>query len=88
MATGVKLRMRGYRSMGLSVPLVMTTLWNFWNTGRIANPASRQLNCVQLPPPHLISLFSLVNNTIIITIIDIITIIIITIINAIIIKLF
>ena len=29
--------------MGLSVPLVMTTLWNFENTGRIARDASRQL---------------------------------------------
>ena len=45
MATGLKLRMRGYRSMGDSVPLVMTTVWNFENTGRTAKLASRQLNC-------------------------------------------
>jgi len=41
-ATGWKLRIRGYRSMGLSVPLVMTTVWYFANTGRIASEASRQ----------------------------------------------
>lgn len=45
MATGLKLRMRGYRSMGDSVPLVMTTVWNFWNTGFTARLASRQLSC-------------------------------------------
>ena len=45
MATGWKLRMRGYRSMGDSVPLVMTTVWNFWNTGFTARLASRQLSC-------------------------------------------
>lgn len=33
----------GYRFMGLRVPLVMTTLWNLANTGRIASDASRQL---------------------------------------------
>lgn len=31
--------------MGLRVPDVMTTLWNFWKTGFIAKLASRQLNC-------------------------------------------
>ena len=45
MATGLKLRMRGYRSMGLRVPEVMTTVWNFWKTGLTARLASRQLNC-------------------------------------------
>lgn len=45
MATGLKLRMRGYKSMGDRVPLVMTTVWNFWNTGRTARLASRQLSC-------------------------------------------
>ncbi len=47
-ATGWKLRMRGYRSMGDSVPLVMTTVWNFWNTGFTARLASRQLSCTPL----------------------------------------
>lgn len=50
MATGLKLRIRGYRSMGDSVPLVMTTVWNFWNTGRTARLASKQLSCA--PPQH------------------------------------
>ena len=30
MATGLKLRMRGYKSMALSVSEVITTVWNFW----------------------------------------------------------
>jgi hypothetical protein len=42
MATGLKLRMRGYRSMGDSVPLVMMTDWYLPNTGRMASEASRQ----------------------------------------------
>ena len=45
MATGLKLRMRGYKSMGLSVPDVMTTVWNLANTGLTARLASKQLNC-------------------------------------------
>jgi len=51
MATGWKLRMRGYRSMGDSVPLVMTTVWNLRNTGFTARLASRQLSCAQPRPP-------------------------------------
>ncbi len=43
MDTGWKLRMRGYRSMGDRVPLVMTTLWNLLKMGRMAREASRQL---------------------------------------------
>ncbi len=39
--TGLKLRMRGYKSMGLSVPLVMMTDWNLVNTGFMASDASR-----------------------------------------------
>jgi len=49
MATGWKLRMRGYRSMGDSVPLVMTTVWNLRNTGFTARLASRQLSCARGP---------------------------------------
>jgi len=45
MATGWKLRMRGYRSMGLRVPEVMTTLWNLVKTGFMARLASKQLSC-------------------------------------------
>ena len=44
MHTGLKERMRGYRSMGDRVPLVITTVWYFANTGRIASEASRQLS--------------------------------------------
>jgi hypothetical protein len=43
--TGWKLSKRGYRSMGLSVPDVITTLWNLSNTGFIAREESKQLSC-------------------------------------------
>ena len=44
MTTGWKLRILGNMSMGLSVPDVMTTDWNFSKTGRMASEASRQLS--------------------------------------------
>ena len=53
MATGWKLRMRGYRSMGDSVPLVMTTVWNLRNTGFTARLASRQLSCARAPAAEM-----------------------------------
>lgn len=46
MTVGWKFRILGYKSMGLSVPEVMTTLWNLVNTGFIARLASKQLNCI------------------------------------------
>ena len=39
--TGLKPRRRGYRSMGLRVPLVMMTDWKRLNTGAMARLASR-----------------------------------------------
>jgi hypothetical protein len=45
--TGLKLSNLGYRSIGLSVPDVITTLWNRSNTGLIAREASRQLSYTQ-----------------------------------------
>ena len=42
--TGWKLRILGYRSMGLRVPDVMITLWNLANTGFTAKLASKQLS--------------------------------------------
>ena len=45
MTTGLKFKILGYRSIGLSVPEVMTTLWNLLKTGFMARLASRQLNC-------------------------------------------
>ena len=42
--TGWKLRILGYRSIGLRVPEVMITLWNLANTGFTAKLASRQLS--------------------------------------------
>lgn len=42
---GWKLSSLGYRSMGDSVPEVMTTDWKRRITGRIAMEASRQLSC-------------------------------------------
>ena len=45
MTVGWKLRILGYRSMGLRVPDVMITLWNLVKTGFIARLASRQLSC-------------------------------------------
>ncbi len=44
--TGLKFRMRGYRSMGLSVPLVMMTDWNLVNTGFMASDASRHASWI------------------------------------------
>lgn len=41
-ATGWKLRILGYRSMGLRVPEVMTTDWNLLKMGFMAREASRQ----------------------------------------------
>lgn len=40
--TGRKSRMRGYSSMGDSVPLVMTTVWKRPKMGFMASEASRQ----------------------------------------------
>ena len=47
MTVGWKLRILGYRSIGLSVPEVMMTLWNLVNTGFMARLASKQLNCAR-----------------------------------------
>jgi hypothetical protein len=43
--TGVTPRILGYKLIGESVPLVITTDWNFENTGFIAKDASRHANC-------------------------------------------
>lgn len=43
--TGLKFRSFGYRSIGLSVPDVITTDWKRSKTGLIAREASRQLSC-------------------------------------------
>ena len=40
LTTGLKLRRRGYRSIGLRVPEVITTVWKRSNTGFIASEAS------------------------------------------------
>ena len=45
--TGWKFRRRGYRSNGLNVPDVITTVWKRSKTGFIASDASKQLNCQQ-----------------------------------------
>ena len=44
--TGVKPNSFGYRSMGLSVPLVITTDWKRSKTDLMARLASRQLNWI------------------------------------------